>query len=223
MQIDNKYVNKQQTQLRQALTQGDDFEAAINLGLRHHAMLHSAHISSADLWSFEDFVLDDLSEDQFRRIPPNEEHSIAWCIWHLARIEDAAMNLLVAGSDQRFMVDGWQNRLGVSFKHSGNDMTRAEMENLSTTIDLESLRAYRIVVGRRTQEIITNLQPEDLKKKVTPERLARVMAEGALKPESRGIRDYWSKRNIAGLLLMPASRHNIVHLNEALRLKKKRK
>ena len=33
---------------------------------------------------------------------------------------------------------------------------------------------------------------------------------------------YWSKRDIAGLLLMPATRHNIVHLNEALRIKKKR-
>jgi hypothetical protein len=36
---------------------------------------------------------------------------------------------------------------------------------------------------------------------------------------ARGIADYWSKRNVAGLLLMPATRHNLIHLNEAFLLK----
>jgi hypothetical protein len=222
MRIDNKFVNKQQTQLRQALTGSDEFDAAINLCLRHHAMLHAAKVSLEELWSLEDFILDDLTEDQFRRIPTSEEHSIAWCIWHLARIEDTAMNLLIAGSEQCFLADGWDSRIGVPYRDAGNDMTMAELQNLSAAINLDVLREYRVAVGRRTQKIIANLKPADLKKKVNPEGLERVMAEGALKPVSSGIRDYWGKRNIAGLLLMPASRHNIVHLNEALRLKKKR-
>ena len=33
--------------------------------------------------------------------------------------------------------------------------------------------------------------------------------------------DYWSKRNTAGLLLMPATRHNLIHLNEALQIKRR--
>jgi hypothetical protein len=37
-----------------------------------------------------------------------------------------------------------------------------------------------------------------------------------------GLLDYWGRRTIAGLLLMPATRHNIVHLNEAARIKQKR-
>jgi hypothetical protein len=45
------------------------------------------------------------------------------------------------------------------------------------------------------------------------------MDEGAVVPAAHGIADYWASRNIAGLLLMPATRHNLIHLNEALRLK----
>jgi hypothetical protein len=33
--------------------------------------------------------------------------------------------------------------------------------------------------------------------------------------------DYWSKKTIAGLLLMPPTRHNFVHLNEAARIRQK--
>jgi hypothetical protein len=47
--------------------------------------------------------------------------------------------------------------------------------------------------------------------------------EGAVVEAARGLLDYWGKRNIAGLLLMPATRHNLVHLNEALQLKQRRK
>jgi hypothetical protein len=31
----------------------------------------------------------------------------------------------------------------------------------------------------------------------------------------------WSKRTVAGLLPMPPTRHNFLHLNEALRIKQK--
>ena len=48
------------------------------------------------------------------------------------------------------------------------------------------------------------------------------MTEGAVVEEARDLIDYWGKRTIAGLLLMPATRHNLVHLNEALRLKRRR-
>ena len=52
-------------------------------------------------------------------------------------------------------------------------------------------------------------------------RLQQVMAEGAIVEAASGIADYWGKRTIAGLLLMPPTRHNFVHLNEALRIKYK--
>ena len=221
--IDNpKSLNTQQTVLRQALESGFDHEQAIQLCLQQHALLHSAKISSQRIWSWEDEILDDLTEPLFRRIPKNEEHSIAWCIWHLARIEDTAMNLLIAGSHSVFEQSDWPVRLNVPFRDAGNEMQPNEMSQLNAEINLQALRDYRAAVGSRTQAIIAGLSPEDLKKKVAPARIQRVLDMGFIRPESQGITDYWSKRNIAGLLLMPATRHNITHLNESNRLKKKR-
>ena len=74
-------------------------------------------------------------------------------------------------------------------------------------------------MGRRTREVVAQLQPGDLKQKVDPARLEQVRAEGAVVEAAWGIAEYWGKRNFAGLLLMPATRHNLVHLNEILKLK----
>jgi len=101
-------------------------------------------------------------------------------------------------------------------------MDKEGVANLSNAIDIEALRAYRLAVGRRTRDIVKQLEPEELKQKVEPSRLQQVMDEGAVVEAASGLVVYWSKRNIAGLLLMPATRHNLVHLNEALQLKRRR-
>ena len=66
-----------------------------------------------------------------RRIPPNGEHSIAWNIWHLARIEDVAMNLLVAGSPQVLQTGAWLVQMKITLRHTGNEMDLAGVEQLS--------------------------------------------------------------------------------------------
>ncbi|MCK4899059.1 MAG: hypothetical protein KAS38_09795, partial [Anaerolineales bacterium] len=148
--------------------------------------------------------------------------SIAWNIWHIARIEDVAMNMLVAGSPQILEQSNWSERMKIVVRDTGNAMSEEGVANLSRTIDIKGLREYRLTVGRGTRQIVKQLQPEDLKQKVDPARLQNVMEEGAVVEAASGLIDYWSKRNIAGLLLMPATRHNLVHLNEALRLKGRR-
>ena len=53
-----------------------------------------------------------------------------------------------------------------------------------------------------------------------PHRIQNVLDEGAVIPEAMEVICYWGSRTIAGLLLMPATRHNVLHLNEALRIRK---
>lgn len=217
-----KSLNAQITSLRELLTSGEHFAESIALFLRVHAQLHSASASNAGEWSFEDALLDDLTEPQFRRVPANEDHSIAWALWHVTRIEDTTMNLLVAGTPEILYEGNWFPRLNVPVRHSGNEMSAEEIAAFSQQVDFAGLRAYRGAVGRRTREVVATLTPADLPKKVDPARLAQVMANGALLEAASGIRDYWGRRTIAGLLLMPASRHILVHFNEILNLKKKR-
>ncbi len=216
-----KLLNKQQTELRQIMMSFEQHEKAIPLFLRQHAMLHSKKMSRTELWSFEDEVLNDMAEEQIRRIPQNCEHSVAWLIWHIARCEDITMNLLVAGSPQILHRDNWLGRMRITIRDTGNAMDEKDVADFSASIDIEALRAYRVAVGRRTREIVQQLQPEELKQKITPSSLQRVRDEGAVVEAASSIIDYWSKRNKAGLLLMPATRHNIVHLSEALRIKRR--
>jgi hypothetical protein len=223
MESYRKLCLKQQTELRRIMMGFSQHRVAIELFLNQHAMLHSAEMAQTEPWSFEDELLNDMTDEQIRRIPQNCDHSVAWNIWHIARIEDVAMNLLVAGSPQILHRDNWLERMKISVPHTGNAMDREEMDALSASISIVGLRDYRLAVGRRTREIVKELSVKDLQQKVQPSRLQQVMDEGALVEAAGGIKDYWGRRNIAGLLLMPATRHPLSHLNEALRLKRRRK
>lgn len=209
-------------ELRTLLTENTDHEKAIQLFITQHAVLHTAHVTPDIDWSYADFILDDLTDDQFRRAPKNQEHSIVWCIWHLARIEDLTMNILLAGRPQLLHTEGWYQKMKASAQDTGNEMSHADMLKLSEEMDVQALRAYRAAVGSRTQEIVRTLQPEILNLKTDPARIQQLLDEQAVVPAAQGVLDYWGSRTMAGLLLMPPSRHNLVHLNEAYDLKGRR-
>jgi len=222
LEANRKLCLKQQTELRNKLLSADHYQEACQLFFKQHAMLHSIKMAQTEPWSLEDEVFDALSDEKARCIPCNSEHSIIWNIWHIARIEDVAMNLLVAGSRQVLNQANWLKQMKIKVRDTGSTMDTEGVVDLSNKIDIVALRAYRVAVGRRTRDIVNQLQPEELKHKIDPARLDRVRKEGAVVEAASGIIDYWGKRNIAGLLLMPATRHNLVHLNESLRLKERR-
>ena len=216
-----KSWSAQQKELRAALADENQQSHAIDLFMRQHSVLHSAKVNPVD-WSYEDDLLDGLSEEKWRRIPANGEHSIVWNLWHITRIEDAVMNLLVAGKPQLFNDENWQQRLNAPLVNSGNDIPMADIVNLSDRVDVVALREYRTTVGKNTHAIVSTLTYPDFKQKADPQRLQQIMDEGVLVPKAKGILDYWSKRTIAGLLLVPATRHILVHLNEIYMLKQKK-
>ncbi|MBI9043161.1 MAG: DinB family protein [Anaerolineaceae bacterium] len=223
MEKKRKEWSKKQKDFRTILLSFSNNQKAIELFMAQHAFLHSSKVSTTVPYSYADAILSDMKEVQWRRIPISEEHSTAWCIWHLARIEDITMNLLIADSSQLFLESDWQDRLNIDRLDAGNAMSYEELHALSTHINIQELQKYRDEVGIRTREIVKKLTTERLKEKVDPVGIERIMDERALVPESRNIADYWSRRNIAGLLLMPPTRHCFVHLNEVLRIKQKKK
>jgi len=184
-------------------------------------MVHSAVMSDSGLWSFEDEIWYGITDKQIRQIPSGGEHSIAWLFWHLTRIEDITMNLLLAGRMQLINEEKWFDQLGIPFRDTGNAMGAADVVFLSNIIDIDALRAYRIAVGRRTRENVKQLPASKIKQKVDPARLDQIMAEGAVVEDAHGLLHYWGGLTLAGLLLMPPTRHNFIHLNEAMRIKKK--
>jgi len=216
-----KRLLRQQTELHRQLLEPRQHDKAMQLFLVQHAMLHAGKMVQPPRRSFEDEVLDGMSEAQVRLVPPSGEHSVAWLIWHMARCEDITMNLLVRRGPQVLHQDGWLKRTRSTVRHTGNAMDRAEITRFSNAVDVEALRAYRIAVGRRTREIVADLTPAELKRKVAAESIQKVRDEEAVLEAAKEITNYWSHRTVAGLLLMPASRHNLNHLSEALELKRR--
>jgi hypothetical protein len=213
-----KELNQLHKSLRTALTTGDDEGLAIQLFLTLHSQLHSRLVSPNTPWSYEDFLLEGLDEAQFRKIPEGQEHSLAWIVWHLSRVEDVTMNLLVAGRQQVFEQGGWQKKTRSPIKHTGNGTGLEVAQALSAAVDINALRAYRVAVGVATQEIVRSLTLSDFKRKVSSEDIQRILMEGAVLPVGMDVVDYWRRRDVAGLLLMPPTRHTIVHWNEARKI-----
>jgi hypothetical protein len=212
-------LNNLHKSLRQALMETRDEQSAIDFFLQLHSRLHARQVSPHTTWSYEDLLLEGLEEDKIRQIPEGQSHSIAWIIWHLTRVEDVTMNLLVAGQDQVFETGNWQSKTASPIKHTGNGTGLDEVMALSAIVEIDALRAYRVVVGLATQDIVRRLTLADFKRKVAPGNIQRILDEGAVIQAGMDAVEYWRRQDVAGLLLMPPTRHTLVHWNEAWQLK----
>lgn len=216
-----KLLNSNQVLIRNMLVEKKPLDQIKPLLLQQHAQLHADMMSEYGDWSYQDEVLVGVPAVWFRIVPEGEDHSVAWLLWHLTRCEDITMNMLVMKGEQLLHSQEWIERLEVDWRDTGNAMTPQEITEFSQVINLEALMNYRFSVGTATQEIIKGLGKEQIYRKVDHEDIQRLFKEGAVVDEARGIAEYWSRRDVAGLLLMPATRHNLVHLNEAHRIIKK--
>ena len=221
MDIDRIDWNGKHKALRKALNQPDQLDTAKQLFMDLHAPLHTSEVASSVETTLEDELWKGLTEAEFRCVPPGEEHSIAWCLWHLARIEDAAMNVVVADFPQVFSGEGWEERLHAPMRDTANNISPEGVQLLSEKVAFMELREYRSTVGKSTREVVSGLVSADIRRKAPAERLQRLLDEGAVLPKSQGVLDYWGGLTVAGLLLMPPTRHNLIHIREALSLKRK--
>lgn len=209
--------NPKQAALKEALARADRFDEAMALCLELHGLAHAATISGGGEATFEDRVWDGLAADGFAW-PAPDGLTIAWDIWHITRIEDLTANLLLA--DGTPVLDGdWLVRLGVAVRDTGNAMSPDEIAAFSRAIDVAALRAYRDAVGRRTREVISALRAGDVKRKVSPAGLARIQVEGGVAEGAGWLLEFWGGKTLAGIILMPITRHQAVHLNDALGIK----
>lgn len=214
--------NSKQSLLKELIQIKNKFHEAITLCMEMHTLVHTSEMSGKQEKTYEDRLWEDMDDEIFRMMPTVKDVTIAWNLWHLTRIEDITTNILIADRPQVFDKE-WQKKCNVSVSDTGNAMSDAEIIAFSNKVDSDALRSYRIAVGRRTREILAGLKPEDLKRRFEARQLDRILKEGGVLPcdESRWLLDFWGRKNVAGILLMPVTRHQIVHMNDALRLKDK--
>jgi hypothetical protein len=206
------------------ITRPEAHANAVALFLELHAALYASEGDVREQPTYEDTLWLDLLETTSRSYPvhtPGSHNSIVWHIWHSARIEDITMNILGADCEQVLHSEHYAESLQTTFIHSGNGMKDQEVATFSAEVNLRALAAYRRAVAGRTRSIIAALQPGQFGAKATPAQLRRVLEEQAILASEQWLLDYWGGKTLAGLVLMPATRHNFVHLNKAMRVKQK--
>lgn len=213
--------NPKQKLLGSIILDESKLDDAVRLTLELHSFVHSSETSNIGIRTLEDELWEGLDRRSFITMPTVKDVTIAWNLWHITRIEDLTVNILIAGARQVF--DDWQSKLKVDVKDTGNAMSDEEIIALSAGLDMAELRNYRKAVGVKTREILSGLKPGDMKVKVKKDRLNRILDEGGVLDAdgSKWLLDFWGKKNTAGLIMMPVTRHQIVHLNDSFKLKKK--
>ena len=106
-------------------------------------------------------VLDGLTDDQLVTRPGDEANTIAWLVWHLARVQDDHV-AEVAGHEQVWTADGFSARFGLPFDDEaiGYGQTAEEVGQVRAPADL--LGDYFSAVHARTVGYLGGLGADDL-------------------------------------------------------------
>ena len=166
--------------------------------------------------SLIDGLFSRLPEPHLRGRPHPGVNTIAWLLWHSARIEDVALNRFLA--DRRQVLDGgWLESLRVQRRDVGTGMKDAEVDELSARIDLQALKGYWNAVTARTLEVIETLRGSDLEALVPAERVRSVvLTEGVVAPGAEWLTEFWAGgRSRAWVLAQTALLHPNGHYYEA--------
>jgi hypothetical protein len=186
-----------------------------------HASTHASDVydgrtSGSDRW------LSGLSDDQLRKRPGPHLNSIVWLLWHMARTEDVAVNLVVTAGSQ-VLDDGWTRRMNTPVRHMGSGMTADEVTELTRHADVAAVRAYRSAVGKRTREVIRTLPPARWDEILTLDDTTRAAAAGAFGPNDDWIDGVghtpWQGHTCGDQLGSSAIRHNSGHIGEVVTIR----
>jgi hypothetical protein len=154
-------------------------------------------------------------------MPTPQDATIAWNFWHITRIEDMVVSRLIYHREEVF--EKWQEKLNVLYRDTGNAMTDEEIIDLSKQLNFDQLMEYRKAVNAQTKEMIQLLKYSDLFVKVKKEDIQMLLMTGSVSqhPDAIWLLDFWGKKDVSGLLLMPILRHPFVHLFDNLKLMEK--
>ncbi len=193
----------------------DFFPKAVEMVLSLHEELHTSKVGNSENENNIDALFKDLKQNEYAVMSSPKAETIAWAVWHLARIEDITMNLLVNNGPQVFNA-AWQDRMQISLIDTGNAMTDTEIIEFSKQINPPELLNYRDAVGIKSRDIVRHLTADDMKRKISPDGVKRILNEGGVTEQADSIwlLDFWGKKDAAGIILMPLTRHQTLHLND---------
>lgn len=101
-----------------------------------------------------------LSEDEINWMPNPESNSIAFIMWHVARVEDRWTNTFAKGAEEVWLRQSWFQRFGIAEQDIG---LRIDLDKLTAfpRLSTELLQGYFDAVREETLELIHGLGPAD--------------------------------------------------------------
>ena len=215
-------MNKQWSDLNKEMQAQIKKEATWPEGLRTLAGLRGQLMDT--LYALKE----ELTREDFNAIPfinSDGYHSktIAYSIWHISRIEDIVAHTLIAGDDQVFFSGNYQQRIHSPIITTGNELVKEQIADFSKQLDLEELYAYIAEVKAGTEKLLEDLPYSMLKQKPSAERKETLKSLKTVSTDEAAywLIDYWCGKDIRGLIQMPFSRHWIMHIEAALRIRDK--
>lgn len=162
-------------------------------------------------------------KSDFSALPLKTDDTIAFDLYHLQRIEDITSNTLIAGTEQIFFSGGYDMSLCSPIITTANELPWEKLPEFSEKLELDVLRDYVLAVHDNTNRIILQTDYAASCIKITPERKKELLALGVVSEEGCAfwLVDYWCKKTATGLMLMPFSRHQMMHLDDCCRIMKK--
>lgn len=74
--------------------------------------------------------LEGLTEAELYWHATLDSNSIAWLVWHMARVEDGWINSTIAGGESVWDSGGWAGRTGVTYDSGGYGQTAEEARSM---------------------------------------------------------------------------------------------
>jgi uncharacterized damage-inducible protein DinB len=110
-------------------------------------------------------AVDGLSEDQLAARPTPDANSIAWLVWHLARVQDDHVAEL-AGAEQVYTAQAFSARFGLPFDDDAIGFGFSSEEVGQVRADAELLTDYLRAVTSATTSYLATLGDEEYERVV---------------------------------------------------------
>ncbi len=158
-------------------------------------------------------IVQRVTREQLTLRPVAGGNSLAWLLWHTARCEDLAVNVLVRRRAQVLTSDDWAGRMGTGDLWIGAGAGDEEVSEFGDRVDLDALFAYRKAVRDETASWIAELDPSALDEKHDLEGVLASITD--MIPETaQWVREMWAPWPTSMYLNFTAIGHTYMHLGE---------
>ena len=147
--------------------------------------------------------------------------TLAYSIWHIFRIEDIVAHEMIAEDEQILFREKFLKKTASSIITTGNELAGEDIAKFSEKLNVRELYLYAKSGKESTDRLLLQLRYEDLKRKFNEDTKQKLIESKCISGDENAfwLIDYWCGKDVKGLILMPFSRHWIMHIEAMRRIK----